>query len=300
MSRIRIGLIGLDTSHCVAFTKLLHDEEQEFHVPGAVVTAAYPGGSPDFPLCISRVEGFTAQVRDGFGVQIMDTPEGVAEQCDALMLLSGDGRTHLELLRRIAPYGNPVFIDKPLTISSAEAEEVRRTAEQYCIPVMSASSLRYALSLTRELEQQVEVPVIGADVYGPMEVQSTQSHYFWYGIHAAEMLFTIMGPGCLEVYAASTKDHELITGIWQDGRIGTVRGNRSGNDGFGAMIHRKGATAYVDVQSSGKPFYADLLERVMLMFRTGNPSLPLAHSIEVIRFLEAAEESRDKGNPISL
>ncbi|KKO54925.1 Gfo/Idh/MocA family protein [Paenibacillus sp. DMB20] len=300
MSSLRIGLIGLDTSHALAFTRLLHDAGDAYHVPGAVVAAAYPGGSPDFPLSISRVNGFTEDIRGQYGVPIMETPEEVAEVCDALMLLAADGRAHLELFRRIAPYRKPVFIDKPLALRSLEAEEIARTAERNGIPVMSASSLRYALSLTRELEREGAEPVLGADVHGPMEIESTQSHYFWYGIHSAEMLFSVMGPGCREVSAISAESHELITGTWEDGRIGTVRGNRSGNFSFGALIHRKNESAYVDAQGSGKPFYADLLERVMVMFTTGKIVLPIQQSVEVIRFLEAAEESRRTGRHVAM
>lgn len=291
MNLLRIGLIGLDTSHALAFTRLMHDTEDTYHVPGARIIAAYPGGSPDFSLSISRVHGFTEDIQQKYGVQIMDSPEEVAEHCDALMLLSADGRVHLDLFRRIAPFGKPVFIDKPLALRSSEAKEIGAIAASHSIPVMSSSSLRYAVSLTRELDREGEGSVIGADVHGPMEIESTQSRYFWYGIHAAEMLFAIMGPGCREVYASSTESHELITGTWKDGRIGTVRGNRGGNFMFGALIHRTTGSDYVDAGSSGKPFYADLLEQVMPMFATGKTPLPLEQSVEVIRFLEAAEES---------
>lgn len=300
MTSLGIGLIGLDTSHANAFTKLLHDLEDTYHVPGARVIAAYPGGSPDFPLSISRVNGFTKDLQQKYGVRIVDTPEEVAEQCDALMLLSADGRVHLELFQRIAPYGKPVFIDKPLVLRTAEAIEIGSIAAANGILVMSASSLRYATSLKLELDQAEKGSIIGADVHGPMEIEPTQSRYFWYGIHAAEMLFAIMGQGCREVAATSTEGHDLITGTWSDGRIGTVRGNRDGNYKFGALIHRKTESDYVDAASSGKPFYADLLEQVIPMFATGQTVLPFEQSVEVIRFLEAAEESRATGIAVEL
>ncbi|MBO2944329.1 Gfo/Idh/MocA family oxidoreductase [Paenibacillus sp. F411] len=294
MRAMQIGLIGLDTSHCVAFTKLLHEEEGAWHVPGGVVTAAYPGGSPDIERSISRVGGYTATLRDHYGVFITQTPEEAAEACDALMLLSGDGRVHAKLFRRLAPYGKPVFIDKPLALSAWDAAQIQAAAQQYGVPVMSASALRYADSLAQALADGRE-SILGAEVHGPMEVELTQSHYFWYGIHAAEMLFSIMGPGCREVYAASSPQHDLLTGIWQDGRIGTIRGNRKGNYRFGALLHRFGSHTYVDAQASGKPIYADLLEQVMNLFKTRQSPLPFSHSIEVIAFLEAAEISRKQG-----
>ena len=47
-SDLKIGLVGLDTSHCVAFTKCLKDPNNPEHVKGGKVVWAFPAGSPDF------------------------------------------------------------------------------------------------------------------------------------------------------------------------------------------------------------------------------------------------------------
>ena len=44
---IRVGIIGLDTSHVVAFTKVLNGAKAQGDLAGVRVVAAYPGGSPD-------------------------------------------------------------------------------------------------------------------------------------------------------------------------------------------------------------------------------------------------------------
>ena len=86
---LRLGMIGLDTSHAKAFTKLLNDPADAHHVPGGRVVAAYPGGSADFPLSIERVGGFTQELREHYGVSILETPEAVAEAVDALLIEFG-------------------------------------------------------------------------------------------------------------------------------------------------------------------------------------------------------------------
>ena len=45
MGNLKIGMIGLDTSHAVAFTKLLNDPNNPFHVTGGKVMMACPVGS---------------------------------------------------------------------------------------------------------------------------------------------------------------------------------------------------------------------------------------------------------------
>ncbi|UNK18840.1 Gfo/Idh/MocA family oxidoreductase [Paenibacillus sp. N3/727] len=289
---IKIGMIGLDTSHVLVFTQLLNNPDHEYHVPGGKVIAAYPGGSPDFELSISRVAGFTKQLQEEFGVQILDSPEAVAEVSDAILLESADGRVHLEQFRSIAPYGKPVFIDKPLAVRSDEAREIVELAKQYDIPIMSTSALRYAEGLVQALKASDKSSVTGADIYGPMTIEPTQNGYFWYGIHTVEMLFTILGKDCEQVTTFSNRDHDVIIGEWNDGRIGTVRGNRIGNVKFGATIHRKDECDSVDVYSHPKPYYASLMEQVMTMFQSGKTVLDIEETLQVIRFIEAANESR--------
>lgn len=296
---LRIGIIGLDTSHVTAFTKLLNDSSDASHVPGGRVIAAYPGGSADFPLSIGRVGGFTQELREQYGVSIMETPEAVAESVDALLLESADGRVHLEQFRATAPYGRPVFIDKPLALSSREAYEIAELAQQYDIPVMSASALRYSEGLVHALEE-ADGGITGADAFGPMHFEPTQPGYYWYGIHTAELLYRAMGTGCREVVVAANDDFDVITGIWQDGRIGTVRGSRRPGQGFGATLHTGGGTRLVDVSKDGRPFYASLLVEVMKLFKTGEPGIPLTETLEIIRFLEAANESRVTGQRVKL
>ncbi|GAE06917.1 hypothetical protein [Paenibacillus sp. JCM 10914] len=79
---ITIGMIGLDTSHVSIFSKMLHDQEHPYYIPGGRVTAAFPGGSPDFELSISRVEGYTEELA-AWGTEIMDSPADVAKSVDA-------------------------------------------------------------------------------------------------------------------------------------------------------------------------------------------------------------------------
>jgi len=298
---LNIGMVGLDTSHAVAFTRLLHDASHPHHVPGGRVVCAWPGGSPDFELSYSRVGRFTREMEEEFGVRIVDTPEQVAERCDAVMLEAADGRTHLELFRRIAPCGKPVFIDKPLAVTARDAEEIMRLAERYGVPVMSCSALRFTDGLVPAASAEGDAHVTGADVFGPMPFSPPTPGYFWYGIHAAEMLFAILGAGCDRVSAVGVGDHDLIVGTWADGRIGTVRGNRAGQNAFGALIHRADRVLFVEPPADLMPLYAGLLRRVLELFRTGRPEVDARETLGIIRFLEAANESRKSGGkPIRL
>lgn len=297
---VRIGIVGLDTSHVTAFTTLLHETDHSYHVPGGKVVIAYPGGSPDFELSVSRVKQFTEELQEKYGVRIVGSPAEVAEQCDAILLESVDGRVHPEQFREIVSFGKPVFVDKPFALNSAQAAEMMELAKKHRTPLMSCSALRYAEAFLESLDQPNKGTVIGCDTFGPMAIQPTQPGLFWYGIHSVEMLFAVLGKQCVSVTVHNNDDFDFALGVWEDGRIGTVRGNRKGNDRFGALIHRERDLQYVDVASRDKPFYASLLERVMEFFRTGRTPFDLQETLSIIRFIEAANESRLTGETVRL
>src|SRR5690606_5933337 len=130
MKTLKIGMAGLDTSHVGAFANLLHDSSNEHHVPGGRITVAFPGGSPDCPLSIDRVEKFTTDLRENHQVEIVDSLAAMQGKCDAIMLESVDGRVHAAQFREVASWGIPVFIDKPLATTVADAREIAKIAAE--------------------------------------------------------------------------------------------------------------------------------------------------------------------------
>lgn len=296
---LSVGMVGLDTSHVVQFTRLLNDASDPFHVPGARVTTAYLGGSPDFPLSHTRIPEFREAVEAPYGVRIASSIEEMVDTVDAVLLESVDGRVHLEQFRRIAPAGKPVFIDKPLAVSTADADAIGEVAAQYQVPVLSTSALRYAEGLTRALDS-LEEAVVGAEFYGPTPWQPPIPGWFWYGIHTVDMLYRTLGPGCRRVLATSTPSSDVLVGIWADGRMGTIRGNRVGNAAFGGTVSGTRQVAVVDTRNDVRPYYAMLLTEIVAMFQTGVSPLAGSETREVIRFIEAANESVSTGRWVEL
>src|SRR5262245_23494795 len=77
---IRIGIIGLDTSHVPEFTALFNNAKGDadsaalYHLaPAFKVVAGFPGGSKDVKASYSRVDMFTKQLQDKWGVEIVDS-----------------------------------------------------------------------------------------------------------------------------------------------------------------------------------------------------------------------------------
>jgi len=294
VKNLRLGLIGLDTSHVEGFAALLNDPKNPDHVPGGTIVAGFPGGSPDFPLSASRVDGYTQKLRETYQVKMLATPRDVAASVDAVLHTTVDGRIHLTQFSEIAPLKRPVFLDKPFAVTSADARAIAALARQHGTPLFSSSSLRFAGALEQALAEQAGGKIFGADFFGPLNLQPTQPGFFWYGIHTVEMLYATLGTGCASVRVTSTADHEIATGVWRDGRIGIIRGNRSGNNAFGGVIHREKSLQYVDVATGVRPDVG-LTRAIMRFFQGGPTPVSLDETVELIRFLEAANESRANG-----
>jgi len=294
MTNFKLGLIGLDTSHVEALASAFNDPKSPQAIPGARIEVAFPGGSPDFPLSIERMPRYTEALRDRYGVRMVGSPREVAETVDAVLLTSVDGRVHLRQFGEIAPLRRPTFLDKPFATTSADARAITALARQHRAPLFSSSSLRFAAALQAAVADAAGGPVTGADFSGPMALQPTQPGYFWYGIHTVEMIYTALGSGCESVRATGTDLHEVIVGRWRDGRLGVARGNRAGNGAFTGVIHREKADQWVDA-SAGRPPHHGLAHAIMDFFRGGAAPVTLDETVEIIRFLEAANESRANG-----
>ena len=293
---LKLGLIGLDTSHVIAFTQVINDPNHAEHVPGGKVVAAYKGGSDDLESSYSRVDGYTERLQTEFGVEIVDTIEELCERVDAVLLTSVDGRPHLEQARPVFEAGKILYIDKPLAGSLEDAKAIVELGKKHNVPWFTSSSYRFYESL-QELKRKDVGEVRGAISYGPSHLEPTHPDLFWYGVHPTEALYTIMGTGCEVVTCAVTDEFHVVTGVWNGGRVGTLYGLRTGATPHSVVVFGSKAVA----QQEGSGSYAPLVVEIIKFFRTGEPPVLPEESLELFAFMEAAHESiRRGGAPVRL
>lgn len=286
----RVGMIGLDTSHCIALTKALNDPKAGPEFAGYKVIAAYPtAGSSDIPSSISRLAGLTEQVMQQ-GVEIVGSIEELLKKVDVVLLETIDGRKHLEQALPVLKAGKRLFIDKPVSASLREAIAIFDAAKKYNVPVFSSSSLRY-LGSAQEVVQGKIGKVLGADTFSPATIEKSHPDLFWYGIHGVEILFTVMGKGCKSVVRVQTEGTDIVVGTWDDGRIGTFRGTRTGKHDYGGTVF--GEKGEISLGTFGG--YDMLLVKIIEFFKTGIVPVSPSETIEICAFMEAADESKLKG-----
>lgn len=287
---LKAGIIGLDTSHSVAFTKVLNDPEALADVAGVKVVAAYPHGSKDIEKSVSRIPGYTKEIQE-YGVEIVDSVDALLDQVDVVFLETNDGRRHLEQALQVFKAKKPVFIDKPIAASLSDTLAIFDAAKEYNVPLFSASSLRYMENAQAIRNDNKIGKVMGADAYSPAHLEKTHPDLYWYGVHGVETLFTVMGTGCQSVKRSHTEGMDVVVGIWNDGRIGTFRGMREGELGYGGT-----AFGEKEISSIG-PYggYRPLLVKIVEFFKTGKAPVAPEETIEIFAFMEAADESKRQG-----
>jgi len=296
---IRVGIIGTDTSHVTAFTRLLNDRSDPNHVAGARVVAAFKGGSPDVEASRTRIDRFAAELRDTWKVEFVNSIEELCEKVDAVLLESVDGRPHLHQVRPVFKAKKRVFIDKPLTVSYADAREIVRLARESGVGFFSSSSLRFVADVQAIKNSGTHGGILGAFTFGPENLEPHHPDLFWYGIHAVEMLYTLLGPGCVEVTRVKTDSGDTVVGRWKDGRIGTMRGLIRGKQDYGAVAF--GTKAVLATPVPMRSDYRGLLVEIVKFFQTGVPPVQPDETLEIMAFMEAAELSKARrGVPVAL
>ena len=309
---IKVGVIGLDNYQAVAFTELFHAPKAAGDLAGIRVVAAFPAGSPDIPESTRELPKWTEGIKK-LGVEIVASPEEVIKRCDAVMVMSVDGRAHLGQIKAALLAGKPVYVGRPLAASLADAVEIFRLAAEHKTPVFSCSQHRFSPGFIGMRKHEDVGDVLGADVYGGCPREEHHPDLFWHAVHGVETLYTIMGPGCVSVTRASTDAADVVTGTWADGRVGVFRGIRKGAIKYSAVVFGTKGVSPAGVYGHGVPVkgvtpttdkymgYEATAVEIAKFFKTRTPPVSAAETTEVFAFLEAAEQSKRQGGaPVKL
>ncbi|MCL1822266.1 MAG: Gfo/Idh/MocA family oxidoreductase [Prolixibacteraceae bacterium] len=294
-NEIKVGIIGLDTSHSSAFIKLLNSETPQPGHEGFKVVAAYPYGSQTIESSAKRIPEYTEEAKK-YKVKIVGSIRELLDEVDCILLETNDGNLHLEQAEEVMKSGKPMFIDKPLAANLPEAIAIFLLAKKYDALIFSSSALRFT-PRNQELRRGEHGRIVGADCYSPATGEPSHTDFSWYGIHGVETLFTVMGPGCREVTRVSTEGTDVVTGLWEDGRIGTFRGCREGKTDYGGTVFCESLI----IPAGGYEGYVALLTEILLFFQTKTVPVSEAETLDIFTFMEASNESkRQNGKPVSM
>ena len=286
----RVGIIGLDTSHATALTRSLNRENPSPDFDGYRVIVAYPHGSRDIQSSVSRIPRFTAEVQQ-LGVEIVGSIAELLSRVDVVLLLTNDGRPHLEQAIQVFRAGKRVFIDKPLAGTLTDAFAIYEAARFFNQPVFSTSGLRYISGMEDVIKNQVVGRLTGVDAFSPCVLEPTHPDLFWYGIHGVETLYTAMGTGCKTLTRVHTPNNDVVVGIWEEDRVGIFRGLRNGRYDYGGTAFGERGPRSLGQFTN----YDPMLREIVKYWQTGVSPVSREETLEIFTFMEAADESKRRG-----
>jgi hypothetical protein len=303
---VRVGILGIDNYQSLAFAQLWHKPpEDNPDIGGLQVVAAWRGGSPDIEETLTDIKRWEPRLVE-LGVAMKDSIDEVLNECDAVIIMTIDGRAHLKLAEQALKARKPTYIGRPLAASLEDVIAIFDLAKKYDTPVFSCSQHRYSPGFV-EMRDHPEVgKVTGCDVYGGCPLVEHHPDFFWHAVHSIETLYTIMGPGVETVTRAKTDGTELVTAVWQDGRIGTYRGIRTGAIKYNALVFGEKGIAPAGIYGYSAPVngvvpktrykgYENVATEIAKFFKTGTLPIEPQETIELFGFMEAAHESHRRG-----
>lgn len=304
---VKVSILGLDNYQAVAYAQLFNNPKAEGDLAGLKVVAAYPYRvSDDIPESVESLPKWKEQIQK-FGVELVDSVDEVLQRSDAVMIMTLDGRTHLELAKPALAAGKRLYIGRPMAASLQDVIDIFQLSESTKTPCFSCSQHRYSPGFVGMKNHPEVGRVIGCDVYGGCVTEPGHSEFFWHAVHGMDTLSVIMGPGCVSVRCTSTPTAELITGVWSDGRVGTFRGIKEGKLKYSATVFGVDGVSTAGIYGHGVPVkgivptndkymgYEGVAIEMAKFFKGGPPPVSPAETLEVFAILEAAKISKERG-----
>ncbi len=286
---IRIGMVGLDTSHSVAFTKCLQapDVPPEQHVEGARVVTCMRFETP-----FQSKEGLDERQKqlEAWGVKVTENFAEAVADCDAIMLEINDPAYHVEYFTKCTELGKPIFLDKPMADNTANARKIMQMAKDAGLRVFSSSSLRFVPALIEAIEKIGEPKYVST--YGPLGKAPAGSSIVWYGVHAFEMLERAMGRGAKGVFVRKDSVGVVCIVDYGEGKRGVVELTEGAYAYGGSVRAEKQAIPFT---AANVLLYPLQLREVVKFFQGAEPPVTLEDALEVTAMLDAAERSVKSG-----
>ena len=293
---VKVGIIGLDTSHSLAFTEMMN-VKRTADVAGFRVTAAYQWGSRDIVSSTNRYP-----MRE-MGVEIVPSIRELLDKVDVVCLETNDGREHLKQAEEVFASGKRVFIDKPLAHNLADALKIYDAGKEYNARYFSSSALRFT-PVAMACRAGEHGPIAGAALMAPSppEKQGTHNFYTWYGIHGFEMLVAVMGAGVEKVSCFRNDKGDVVNAVWKDGRMGELRLSQNRWHYAGYILPAKPKNSRQPlVMFDGYSGYGALVREIIRFFETGKAPVSPEETLEIMAFMEAAEMSAKRGGePVTI
>jgi hypothetical protein len=281
----QITLIGTDSTHCLAFAKLLRQQSASWQI-----TQAVRDSRSHLSISCRRVDDIEQQMQVA-GIRIVDqlTPD-IDALTDAYIIASVDASLHRSQFQTIRGFGKPVFIDKPIAYSSVDAAALFAMASDVGVPMFSSSSLRYSASVVA-MKHQIEAQPKQQwqlTLTGPVTFEAGIPGFYWYGIHLVEALCTIFP----EVFRVIDYQHlddkkQVVVNLESAHCKCQIIGDTTGQQNFSGVATSATSRLTFAIEEDAEPLYAYLLKQMIPFFESDIMPVSPGETQQVMALVEA-------------
>lgn len=281
---VRIGIIGSENSHALAFSQLIN----------------LSGKYPDLRVVAIYGEDAEASQRifDECGLDFIATDgRDMLGRIDALMVTSRNGALHAGYARPYIEAGLPMFIDKPIANDGTEAYELLKLAKAKGVPIMGGSSVKFApdtLAL-RDAAQKMaaEGKLMGGHVWAPVQMVNPYGDFYFYSSHLIETAMMIYGFSPKAVRAIRTDAGVSAILEYQDFAVQLSYLEQAYHYGGTVLGKDQAVTREISLEGC----YDGEVEHFAQLVRTGKMPQPIEALAIPIFALNAIERAYETGLP---
>ena len=220
---------------------------------------------------------------------ISSSTEQMLDQVDAVIIARDDWQSHFDLALPFLKSGKHVFIDKPLSLDTAQLRELK----PYLInaQLMSCAALRYAVELDQFREDCIkELP---AFINGSILIDWER-----YGVHLLDGIFSAIPFNVESVYSTGNTTRSTILNC-KDNSVITL--NCLGNTAKTFNISRFSSTSKASYEIDDNfSAFKRTLSNFHNMITSGEPAIPAELTLNIMRTLIAGNLSKIENRAISL
>ncbi|NLF32717.1 MAG: Gfo/Idh/MocA family oxidoreductase [Planctomycetes bacterium] len=284
---MNIGIIGAENSHTIVVAKLLNVDRA---VRGATVTHVW-----------GETRAFAEKAaEEGKIPTIVEDPREMLGKVDGIMVDHRDGKYHIPAVKPFVKAGVPVFVDKPMACSLAEARRFLKFRSECKVPVTTMSSIvlqPWAVELKKKLRGIGRVRAL--HLHGPGDYKSQYGGIWFYGIHQVELMTELVGIGATHAQMIVNGEDSAAVVTYPEGL--TVTMNFLVKAPYGFSVAATGHEGSFESAATYDPSGAEAVVRTFTkMFRTGTEPFSDERMLAPLAVLEAMEKSLQKGTAVKV
>lgn len=283
---LRIGMVGVNTYHAEAFTRIFNGgPDAAPRIEGVRITHVWAG---DYPERLDQLETMLGpyDVRVAGTADLIDAVDGV------LILDDTDGGArHAALATPFLFAGMPVFVDKPMTTDYAEAIHLFEVAEQHNAPLFSSSALRFPVEIDHD--------AIAALGKLSSIVSIGPGEWFYYGVHAVEVVGAVTGDRPVSVHRFALEEKDIAVTTYESGLACVIMTLRDAGYLFKVAVYGEHGN-YTFSVDDGMGFYTNEMAAFVEMIRTRTPPVTSEQTLDVLATLHAGIRSAEEGRTVRI